>query len=526
VAKQNIEAAIRDFLAEDVGVIEPGLVLIKDEYHLRNPNGASGFIDLFAKDADDNLVVIEVKRSDSAEREAITELAKYAALLRLHKNIKASELRLIVVSTSWRELLVPFSEFYHSTSYQLDGFKLEIDEANRPVKLDRVVPLLESTGRRLSRRHLVRFYRNDIDLHDAEEKWKSALLGRGISDFVLARLRLNFIDPYYGATRALYFAQQLQSREFYLDVISRHLPAVEVEEVMETVSGLDTEDILEELADASTYHLDIPAETMQIGSPEKFNQHVEQGTWEVLSIRRNGIFTSDERLTDEHLIADLCGHTGASFVHYFAAFKVQNRAKFSEVRTEIDNALFNNDKWRHAVEDILRYAQRLQASTITLHVFSRDDLFETVWLSQKASLARALPSFLAVLDFADSGTTEVFYGKLRWRATSVNFAAVLRIVFEGSFGNYLIHRHFGEQRAVDADVLSLMGFEYTVDYSRWSNKEQIELRDVVVRGSTVRSHEDGTLLDFEQFLKQNSSLVKEIVSAFDTHHMGGGMFQF
>lgn len=42
-SKQNVESNIRDYLARDLSLIEPGLVLIDDEYHLRNPNSADGF---------------------------------------------------------------------------------------------------------------------------------------------------------------------------------------------------------------------------------------------------------------------------------------------------------------------------------------------------------------------------------------------------------------------------------------------------------------------------------------------------
>lgn len=68
------EAALRDFLAEHLDMVEPGLTLVKTEFHLANSNGASGFLDIFARAADGQLVIIEIKRSNSAAREAIQEL--------------------------------------------------------------------------------------------------------------------------------------------------------------------------------------------------------------------------------------------------------------------------------------------------------------------------------------------------------------------------------------------------------------------------------------------------------------------
>lgn len=45
------EAALRDFLAEHLDMIEPGLTPVETELHLANPNGASGFLDIFARAA-------------------------------------------------------------------------------------------------------------------------------------------------------------------------------------------------------------------------------------------------------------------------------------------------------------------------------------------------------------------------------------------------------------------------------------------------------------------------------------------
>ncbi len=87
------ENAIRDRLIERLDIIEPGLTLVAREHYLKNPNGASGFLDIFARAANGQLVIVEIKRTDAAAREALQELFKYAALLRQNYLVREVDYR-------------------------------------------------------------------------------------------------------------------------------------------------------------------------------------------------------------------------------------------------------------------------------------------------------------------------------------------------------------------------------------------------------------------------------------------------
>lgn len=102
---------LRDFLAEHLELIEPGLSLIGTEYRLANAQGASGSIDLLARDSAGDLVVIELKRHDQSARQALHELEKCVGLLAADRGIRVDRLRCILLSTTWHELLVPFARF-------------------------------------------------------------------------------------------------------------------------------------------------------------------------------------------------------------------------------------------------------------------------------------------------------------------------------------------------------------------------------------------------------------------------------
>ena len=82
------EIIYRKKLAKNLEIIEQGLSLIKEEYPLlNNPLGTKGYIDILAKDICKNFVIIEIKRSQTASRQAIHELCKYIALIKHNERI-------------------------------------------------------------------------------------------------------------------------------------------------------------------------------------------------------------------------------------------------------------------------------------------------------------------------------------------------------------------------------------------------------------------------------------------------------
>jgi len=64
------EHLIRDWLVDNPDFIENGLQVIEEEHYLLDPIGSNGFIDILCKDIYNNFVIIEIKRSDPAARQA------------------------------------------------------------------------------------------------------------------------------------------------------------------------------------------------------------------------------------------------------------------------------------------------------------------------------------------------------------------------------------------------------------------------------------------------------------------------
>src|ERR1043166_8531302 len=100
------EAQLRDALSKRLDLLEPGLTLRAVEFRLPNRHGASGSIDILATDRFSATVIIEIKKTNQTARQALHELHKYLALIKHDHGLRDSQLRCIVVSTEWHELLI------------------------------------------------------------------------------------------------------------------------------------------------------------------------------------------------------------------------------------------------------------------------------------------------------------------------------------------------------------------------------------------------------------------------------------
>ncbi|MCU1752788.1 endonuclease NucS domain-containing protein [Pseudomonas sp. 6D_7.1_Bac1] len=118
------EDELRDHLAQNLTIIESGLRLIRTNFVVDNPLGVGGAFDILGRDQFGNFVIIEVKRSDQAARQALHELSKYIALFMEDQKVDSHKIRCFVVSTHWHELDVPLSLFKDSCPVEVKGFEV------------------------------------------------------------------------------------------------------------------------------------------------------------------------------------------------------------------------------------------------------------------------------------------------------------------------------------------------------------------------------------------------------------------
>ncbi|WP_426427396.1 endonuclease NucS domain-containing protein [Pseudomonas palmensis] len=140
------EDELRDHLAERLTIVEPQLALITTNFVVENPAGASGAFDILAKDRFGNFVIIEVKRSEQAARQALHELSKYIALFMEDQKVDSHRIRCFVLSTHWHELDIPLSFFADYCPVQVKGFEITL-ENQAVVSEERVLPKVSLQSR-------------------------------------------------------------------------------------------------------------------------------------------------------------------------------------------------------------------------------------------------------------------------------------------------------------------------------------------------------------------------------------------
>ena len=127
-----MESIIRDSLAAKLYLINSSLLdsdlhLIGKEYYLPNPGGTRSYIDILAQDDHQNYVVIEIKKTNQAARQAIHEVIKYVDSLQINKKCKKEEIIVLIASVEWKELIGPFSSFVRISNFTVKGIQIDID---------------------------------------------------------------------------------------------------------------------------------------------------------------------------------------------------------------------------------------------------------------------------------------------------------------------------------------------------------------------------------------------------------------
>lgn len=196
--------------------LETGLALIEKEKYVPNTLGTRSFVDLFARDAHGHFVLIELKRSAASSRDAIHEVLKYVEGVKSHLGARDHEVRALIVSTDWTELLVPFSRFVADSTISVRGLKISVSARNK-IKAADVSPLKTPRGRLLAPWHELNFYNNERNLQRGLREYEESCKKKAISDFVLVVL-----DAPTGLNEAAKDAFRQQMRNMAIQF--EHLP--------------------------------------------------------------------------------------------------------------------------------------------------------------------------------------------------------------------------------------------------------------------------------------------------------------
>lgn len=511
------ESAIRDALLLDLSVVEPGLTPVAREHYLRNTSGASGFLDILARDSAGKLVIIEIKRTDAAAREAVQELFKYAALLRQNLLIRNVEYRLLLLSVEWHELLTPYSEFAVNSPYTISAGRIILDPSGALIGIEKLQPTLPPSQRRFSTRHFLWRFTSPESEAKAIDLLSAHMKRCGLSDFVLVRSHSN--DKRIRDAHFVYFAQQQLRLGEYLARIQTQVSPEEYAEVLGGIEDLvEEEDQIAEAADQVWLHGydelygELDADYSEISHPEKASHWFAEGMQRNVRIERYGRFDSSE-IADETIISELIGQDGSSDIHLNAKANTSSAPEVAALRAAVENVFFFNPAWKNAAGDLINYAIRTGPTEVLLQAFSNDDI-----LRATVGMAFGYPGFAPTfrLDFRrPDGTFERFIGLPEWDGKALDFDKLMQSHFPGDRFDYFLEYHFGTHRGKNLDVMADMGLSYGVFRETSSGPERIR-----VQGSTVVGSPRPIIGSIPSLIDSNIKEVEKLIELFMHHDEG------
>lgn len=408
------EAAIRDHLAENLGILEHGLQLVAKEYRLKNPGGSSGRIDILAKDRFGNFLVVELKRSDAAARTAIHEILKYLALLKSEKGVPSSKIRCLVVSTDWSELRAPFSELVHTSPFTIEGRLLRLDEQGVPSAVTPVAPSALSDGLRFPD------YINWMVCASQEEQKSLAdrliqlLPGIGVRNTLLVLMTSKKPDEVmfpFSVAMPLFPLSLQEARQVHGQ---SHWPV----RLLDDFAGVTVND--DEYPTAVYTSLEsqifcLP-EVRDVHHTALSSFHAEREWWTVDAILRDGPQVADrEILTDDDILAAMRGTDGSSGMHMVRAVEAGHKQQFYEFQ-ELLRPMLEAYGWWEVAKEFMERASKEPETTLVVDSYCPDRFLVHFGLFLRTGDPRWLPAFRLLA--CSPSSVDAVSGAMAWDGTT------------------------------------------------------------------------------------------------------------
>jgi hypothetical protein len=467
------EHIIRDWLVANPEFIERGLQVVKKEYYLSDEIGTNGFIDILCKDNNNNFVIIEIKRSDPAARQAFTEVFKYAELIKDKYRARDSEIRIIIISTHWGEIIRAFSFSCFKSRFPIKGLRIHLnDQTKIPQSIEEVAPISNSGySRKFMAFQVLYLFATKEKRQIAHEALNQKLQQANLDDYVAVDLDASPEKElhYYYAIDAAF---QKQSIEELLNSI----------ELLNGIHHLDMEE--REFEDKESYHSYLEQvfsvalemgkyyDTMEVSYAEKFESIIGVQNWQVTSIKRYGIFRNDPRYGDDLLLKELKGHDGGSSNKFVAFADSGQMERLKEIHKECQHCLVHTPQWAEFIDHIIT---ELQSSSkkfkLLIDIYNPDSIVTALYFSLTKGNPGYLPLFLIFVNYTEEEKTEVYKGEV------LSFGGRPRLkIFTSTNFNEISTEILSFSILPDNEINALrMGLFYTVlKTTLLGNKEETE----------------------------------------------------
>lgn len=489
------EDIIRDYIAEHLELLDPNLKLIQKEYKLNNLYGSKGFIDILAIDIERNFVIIEIKHSDKAARETLNEINKYIGLIKQNYHAKESEIRCIIASVHWHELLAPFSEFVSQSKYHIEGVILNLDENDTPIKATRVKPIPTHEPREYAPYQIILEYNNKDDRDKIYPYVRSHIQKRGVSNFVLLKIE-NHKNPLVIYKYAILIGFETYTAEKYLELIKK-VTSLEEEDWM----IYSQEEDLSTLCDVfiSTFDFHKFCDMLEIISFETFSQMITSAKWEVTNTEKSGIFNSDPRYDIDFLKTELSGISGYNQTIFIASSESENKHKMAEIRNTFRNVLQDMPEWEFHIDHILDDLEKNKDKfNMTIIIYNPLSLLLSFVKCFEEKTEKYMPYYSINVNFKSYDL--IFNGFIVWNGKTPNLEYFSNL-FRNSALNVFIEETFlnGKEK-----IMKNLELVYFNGCSIITNGQKIE-RGIL--DYSKKYNKDGEYVSLKAFFNKNTTLM-------------------
>lgn len=538
------EAILRDNLLGKLTVLESGLKFVEKEKYLPSQIGTRGFIDILAIDSNGRYVLIELKRSDSSARQALHEILKYVEGVKENLAVKEDEIRVFVVSTEWRELLVPFSSLKSRVSFSITGFDLEVSPQGDIVSSKKVDPIQLRSDRLFTSWHEIFKYTSLKSMRRGMGEIKKACLKKGIKDYVLivldisteaARLdvhrkynKLSALLGPVGEGRSfeeylsrmalpkfvLYFSMLQLDVDYCKQKLKKLLSEDELAEWEESIEGVCDEELLllchVRMMNASPVaHFD----DYEVSYPARFIERVYHEGWNVSEIIRSGAISSNQALLDEVIISEIAGDSGNTRQRYKKTLDSHGFKNLESVRKEVISCLTDNLQWKDQVGRVMSWLESLTGVTsVEISIFNPNHILLSLYfMCGKGEGLTALPYYY----FKVRTEKELFlvFGFLEPNDKKPSMRAVIDKNFEGEYLNLLLQLQWGGYNSKDSLVCRDVGLSYETYLKDIEGDDAGRYRKLSVFGfedCDEISHTTGLM----SYLESNKAFIDDLVNFY------------
>ncbi|HBS6108912.1 endonuclease NucS domain-containing protein [Klebsiella pneumoniae] len=481
------ENELRDLVCERMDVFGEDLILLDKEKYIPNKLGTKSFIDIYAKDKQNNHVLIELKRSNQAARQALHEVMKYAEGVKSYFGANDDEIRIIIASTEWSELLVPFSSLVHSIQFPLKGVDIKLD--GRDISVETIQPLKYNKGRFISPAYDVFWYKDEINLNEGGASIIKTLTNAGIYDFLITILKADKPIPSSSKERRIgvikdimrmnkleaidsdaelfsyivFLSVQAMSASEHLDIIKKTKPNEVVEEVKETIEELEEEEQIEYLRNYSFDLENIESDYYEIGNPAKFMLYFNTHGIKLHKLIRKGFFELNENLTNDIILAELKGTKGNSAQNLQANISINCKQKLSNLKEAVQDLLDANLAWQSQILQILaEIQQKYPDSTIELNIYHpRLGLFSLYYTFKEFENKESyLPCYSIYVKNTSTKVVKIYFGCLQGNTKSLSFYEVIDKYYSGNIQELMLTMIWGGREYRDDEILDDLGMSY------------------------------------------------------------------